>query len=1285
MGRTLSHNLKLMFAVQYLDKYLSLQLRDFSILVVGQQNKVDNNNICNDEPVDIASKIETLEDRFDDLRTRIINELSAKPGITVQVLLDKLTSLPVALKKEYESSIAMRLPNMRAEIKINELFINLNPLTSFIDYGLIEHFIRKFGSDTLKGDMRSYCSEMIMFMKETTIKQLIDHLPGQADTPPNFSLIEAKIGQNASECTLEQLNTIRKRYCSEVKLSEIIFHPVAVVESNSFIVRWLVPSTIVSDVIKSTKGIEQSFFQECKITSLTLDGMWLLLIEAEMNIMWSRMHVSDTKFKDQFHTMYRQIVYEVEMQGVSERKLSLSLNDWQPHHQSYVSIHSSRSFQIVDPRLSLVAFTMLTAVIKRFGSDCLKRVMKYYCDYVISIYTSLSTAQQLIALSPIPSKLSKYFTIAECRIMEKPLKFGIEKLLSFQTHFCTSVHINKICFVMSEVDTDLSRDSFIVRWLVPSALVSDIIKSTRNINQSFYQDFKITSLTLNRIWLFLSEGETDAMWSQVHVSDTKFKDQFHTMYEQIVFELEMQRISEHTLSSYFMSLQYQRNISDHLGRALLKHELPASFVDFKVLAAVIEKFGSESLKSVMRSYCKYISIFIKQSTAQQLINLSAKPSEDYSTAKCIIMEEPSQYTVDKLLSFRSRFCCIVDLSEAHFVMDEVNIEMSDSFTVSWLVPSSLISYIMMSTRNIDQSFYQGYKITSLTLDGMWVYISEAELEAMWLQVSNAKLVDRYRAIHKQIVLELKMENTPIDEISQCLMNHYPILQKDTSFILSRAIMKYPFPPSGSFIDFEMLSLIVKQFGSNCLKDVIVSYCNYMSVFIKQSTAQQLLDLLPIPSKVEEDFIKAECGIMKEPLEYTCDKILSIKNSISTETDSSRSVFTISHIRKPQNDSFAVSWIVPANIYSDLIESAHCINNAFYVRLSVASFSIGNQWMYNPKLIPFGYQLKEKYRQSQGSPSPVEWIPSPTKKVFRLVMIQKERVQQGDIEDKFVQMTVSGRVDDILHAKSPVELENIFKSTLHGGEIILIEGAPGSGKSTLTVHICQRWGKGKLFQQFTVVILVQLRDPAVQRAQTIVNLLPVKNAAVSQELAAELIATNGRGVLWVLDGWDELPSHLQEDSIFYKLTRRMLKECSVIVTSRPISSGDLHPVISSRIEVLGFTPEEQRQYFIECLKGDAKTLQALLEKIQKNPVVQSICYLPLNAAFIVHTFKYMGQSLPNTEYEIYLSVVLSCIQRHFEREGRDHDLPRELASLDDVSMSEAVREPFSVFVSLPIVV
>ena len=1026
-------------------------------MIVGQLDQVGDRG--SHESVDIASKIETLEDQFGSLRSRIMLELSSKPDMTVQTLLDILTGLPLSLRREYESSIAKRIPSMRTETQVNELFIiHLNPLTSFIDYGLIEYVIRRFGSDVLQRDMQSYCSEIMTFMKETTIKQLIDHLPGQAEVPPKFSLIEAKIGENASEYTLEQLNTIRKRQCSELRLSEIVFHLLALSDSNSFIVRWLVPSGLVYEIMKSIRNIDQSFYEGYKITSLTLDGMWLYISESEVDAMWSQVQVSNTKFKNQFHTMCKQIVCEMKVQNVSEDRLSLYFQSLIKFQQQ-IPVSNQLSLAVLEEEFpaSFVDFRLLKAVIERFGSDCLKRVMESYCNYMSTI-TKQSTVQQLITVdNKIQSTDFKHLKIARCRIVEEPSNYRLRTLFKFRTRFCTTTNFDEVCFIMSEINTEISG-SFTVSWLVPPVLITEVMKSVKNLDLSFYKEHKITSLTLDGMWIFINTAEIDVMWLQKHPSN--FKSQFLTMYRQIVCELKVQKISTNELSLYLMD-QYpklQSNTSIHLSEAFLEHAFPLSVLDFRVLSTVIDKFGSDCLKSVLKSLHNYvISIYTRKSIVEQLVSLPPIPFEP---SKYFVFVEfrntPSDCRLARLLDFQARFCNIINnTDEVCFIMDKIEAETSDSFIVKWHIPSSIALDILKSTNQFD-----------------------------------LKLIEVFQEI---------------------LMN-------------------------------------------------------------------------------------------------------------------------------------------------------------------IVSLQLGGMWLYNYQLTPLGIQLRKRYQQSQGSPSPVEWIPSPTKKIFRLAMIQRERVQRGHIEDRFVRMTISGRVDDILHAKSPVKLEHVFRNTLHGGEIILIEGAPGSGKSTLTVHICQRWGKGELFQQFTVVILVQLRDPAVQRAQTIADLLPAEKP---EEIATELIATNGRGVLWVLDGWDELPPHLQQDSIFRKLIKRMLSECSVIVTSRPISSGDLHPVVSSRIEVLGFTPEEQRQYFTECLKGDTKALEALLEKIQENPVVQSICYLPLNAAFIVHTFKYRDQSLPNTEYEIYLSVILSCIQRHYDREGRGHDryLSRELASLDDLSRSEAVREPF----------
>ena len=608
-------------------------------------------------------------------------------------------------------------------------------------------------------------------------------------------------------------------------------------------------------------------------------------------------------------------------------------------------------------------------------------------------------------------------------------------------------------------------------------------------------------------------------------------------------------------------------------------------------------------------------------------------------------------------------------------------------------------------------------------------------------------VDTSNVLSKLTLLPLKLK----EEYDKPIQGILPVLseQKNINELF------YRLNPLLSFLDYALLEHIINKFGSDQLKKATAAYDSDVQVFMQQTTIQQLIDHLPGQPKIPQNFELIKAKIGKDTKKCTIAEINQLRRRLCCEIRLSKIVFHI--IALEDSNSFIISFIVPSVLLPDVIESARKLDDSFFQRESIAFFYIRNGWLYSPKLLRFGAHLKERYQQSLVSVSPSELIPSPTKKIFRLAMIQRKRVQQGQIEDAFVRMSISGKVDDILRAKIPVELKDILRSSFHGGEIVLVEGAPGSGKSTFTIHICKKWGRGELFEQLSVVILVQLRDPAVQRAKSIADLLPCQDVAVAQEYASEIIATNGRGILWVLDGWDELPPHLQQDSIFRSLLpqkrsdaaklyfrpaqisspfrdmsetseepslnssrsssslsscaslssldqlnvdsipnamkrnsldelnidtipndryrSRFLHESSVIVTSRPISSGDLHPVVSSRIEVLGFTPEEQRQYFTECLKGDSQALGALLQKIKENPVVQSICYLPLNAAFVVHTFKYKGQSLPSTVYEIYLSVITSIVSRHFSREGKGHDLPGELASLADLSRSRVAGKDF----------
>ena len=218
----------------------------------------------------------------------------------------------------------------------------------------------------------------------------------------------------------------------------------------------------------------------------------------------------------------------------------------------------------------------------------------------------------------------------------------------------------------------------------------------------------------------------------------------------------------------------------------------------------------------------------------------------------------------------------------------------------------------------------------------------------------------------------------------------------------------------------------------------------------------------------------------------------------------------------------------------------------------------------------------------------------------------------------------GNVAKVLETKISITLDDLFKLDDAARKVILIEGAPGSGKSTLSWHICQKWESGDLFQQFDLVVLVQLRDPAVQSTHGIANLLPCYTEEMSQEVMTKIKSKEGEGVLFVMDGWDELPPNIQQESIVQRVGQpslaNPLPKSSVIVTCRSESSAQLHAIASSRIETMGFTPSDINDYFSECLKGDSNAVERLTEAVEQCPEIEASCYLPLNAAIIVAIFS-----------------------------------------------------------------
>ena len=206
---------------------------------------------------------------------------------------------------------------------------------------------------------------------------------------------------------------------------------------------------------------------------------------------------------------------------------------------------------------------------------------------------------------------------------------------------------------------------------------------------------------------------------------------------------------------------------------------------------------------------------------------------------------------------------------------------------------------------------------------------------------------------------------------------------------------------------------------------------------------------------------------------------------------------------------------------------------------------------------------------------------------------------------------------------------------------------------------------------------------MKNAKNLADLLPCPDTKTAQQIVARILANKCQDILFILDGWDELPPNLQKNSMFHQLVQPELPqsnplcESTVIVTSRPISSGDLHQVVSSRVEILGFTTDELHQFFTECLKGNTEAVKTLLERIEENPEVAGSCYLPLNATILVHLFKNDRNTLPTTLYGIFSSLVLNCMKHHLNLHTQYKDVSIE--SLDQ--LPEVAKKPFSILCQL----
>ena len=483
-----------------------------------------------------------------------------------------------------------------------------------------------------------------------------------------------------------------------------------------------------------------------------------------------------------------------------------------------------------------------------------------------------------------------------------------------------------------------------------------------------------------------------------------------------------------------------------------------------------------------------------------------------------------------------------------------------------------------------------------------------------------------------------------------------------------------------FLNYTLLEHIVTEFGNNDTKAAMAKYICELVAFCKATKLSTFIAYWPCAGDAPPDMSRLVTKIEKQmDKDWSNCTLEDVEQFRETLTQKLLLPSFAVLLRNAEKGCISLTWLIPSSIVKILSKDIHNTKLDWFREYHIARLTIDGQDLYSSATFRYSIFLRKLYISQRplptltSSPLPQKLLP------FKLARIEKEKVSA----DEFTKQYLRGDMDDVgslgikIYMKSPIKFEEVGKlSSHHQQKLVLIEGAPGVGKTTFSWEFCRKWGKGEILQDHSLLLLLPLQDNNLKEANTLSDLFYHPNSELQQAVVQEVTSNQGQGVAIWLEAWDELDHQPREKaSVFLDLIHgRILPLATVFVTSRPWASEHLRENcghrIAQHVEVLT-SAKDQIEHYISKAEAEAQPSSfaaKFTDYLSSNPVIMAAMYTPVTAKMAVEVFTWSQHTEsppPTTMTELFTAFTLKTLVDHLSTHPVYHKQQLKVTTFNDL--------------------